>query len=271
MPDLKNLTYPQRLLVLDVLRSKFDRELTENDLFWRNLKIDPELEMGLQTKLTKLEEGYPLDYLLSEIKFLGLRVKVEPGVFIPRPETEEWVGRLSRSLDDHPKKPLLVDLCAGTGVIGLSLAKFYEEVRLVDFSEVALENILLNTTKNGVQNVQVIQSDLLIDERVRTKILQSENWDLVCNPPYVPDVDRRNLRINKIEYEPPEAIFGGEDGLEIFEKILAQLKSLPLPQNAYFELDPRNINQARGRLSKLFGHTEIWPDGNGLERVLVGF
>lgn len=263
------LTPPERLLVLDILNSRSNGSLTENDLFFGKLEIELDLEDEINLKLAKLADGYPLDYLLSEIKFLDLRFQVEPGVFIPRPETEEWVRRLISSLQETTSKSLLVDLCAGSGVVGLSLARFYQEVWLVDLSETAVENSLENAQKNKIENVHILGSDLLVDDRLLKRILESSSWDLVCNPPYVPATDRPNSRANRIHHEPPEAIFAGESGLDVFEKILEQLSSLPLPENAYFELDPRNIRAAERKIFDFFKRTEIWLDGNGLERVLV--
>ena len=156
------------------------------------------LEDDVPTDLIeRLRKGEPSAYIIGYVDFFDARISVDRRVLIPRPETEELM-----TLIKEPKGRLL-DLCCGSGAIGISLKKRYPEldVTLADISEGALEVAKQNAQDNGV-DVRFVQSNFL-DSVEGTFDL------IVCNPPYVTEGEW--VDISTKEYEPRLAFIGGLD------------------------------------------------------------
>lgn len=202
-----------------------------------------------------LNNQYPLDYIIGHIDINGIRFFVEEDVFIPRPCTEELINKIV-SNDD-----LIIDICAGTGLIGLSIAKLNnsKKVILIEKSKLAYESILKTIKHNSITNVKVILDDALTHD-----YSQYHNYTVICNPPYVPE----SSIYSSVRYEPKDAIYSGIDGLTFFDKLLTML-STNLPNQIYFELDPDNINQAQVKLNQYY-KTDIIQDLDGFQRFLIG-
>ncbi len=269
--DFHNLNHPQRLLVADILSQSRSKSITPSDLVLKKFNLSKQEQRTIKFKLAKLARGYPLDYLLSHINFLHLKITVKPGVFIPRPETENWLNQVRTEILQKfsSKNPLIVDLCAGTGVIGLGLSDFFEKVLLVDISKKAIANINHNISQNQIANCTAIWSNLFTNPVLTQSIKDSPSWVLVCNPPYVPLIDKAYKQQNNLEFEPHRAIFSRDNGLGLFKKICKYLKNLPPPKMAIFELDPRNIQIAKQILKRHFNEIQIWQDFNQFDRVLI--
>lgn len=253
-----------RILLADVLQISLQEVYLLNQV-----SLDEQQEKVFFTKKERLDRGCPLEYLLSKIDFLDLQIKVFENVFIPRPETEEWVRNLLDKVKHHS---FIVDMCSGTGVIGLSFAKAFSgsQIVCVDFSDIALDNINYNKNLNNINNVEILKSDLFTNKDLQTKIIQNSDWVLFCNPPYVPEDDKQKVQKNNIGYEPENAIFAKQGGLQVFYNILDQLINLNLPNLCVFELDPRNIREAEIELKKYYSDLVILCDFEGRERVLIG-
>ncbi len=269
--NLAKLGYWELRLVADCLSEHRKQPISEVDLLLGQVSLTSQEIKLVNQKLAKLAQGYPLDYLLSKIKFAHLRIKVLPGVFIPRPETETWLQKLRQTWPATwwSNVDLIVDMCAGTGVLGLGLADLVPQVVCVDRSVKAIKNINQNATLNHISNCTILRSNLFTSSQLVSLIKTKNNWALVCNPPYVPTTDEPYRQQRNLQFEPKQAIFSGHDGLSVFRRLVTQLVNLPKPKLILFELDPRNIRQAQ-KLLPSWLKTEIWLDDNGWERVLVG-
>ena len=313
------------------------------ELFGAKKELNSDQKELLESQIEKLKSGYPLDYLLGEIQILGLKLKLNENVLIPRPETEEWLfefsqdfeltkypcsnttvilnsfqdpqqsrtntmlakhhvktsfchpsrGEFSGSIEvsknhRHPElvsgsptieshspnktnQNLLIDLGCGCGIIGLYLAKFYNKVFSVDISPKALEVAKENAESNNVENIKFFLSDGLSNPEIKIGIEKFNNWTLTANLPYLPQKDKLDEDEHKVKYEPNLALYSGDDGLDLFRKVLNDLESFEtMPNQVIFELDPRNINIAKGLLDKLKYKTNIWVDYGNFKRVLIG-
>lgn len=210
----------------------------------------------------------PREYTQEWTPIQDLEVNVPEGLFIPRIATEEWVKE-SFSLISIDSSTTFVDLCAGTGLISLLLAKQFPNHSIIalDINPLSQSTIRKNTLHNSLDKIEVYESNLFSD----SPLLQ-QPWILYCNPPYVPDSDLELVVTNNIAYEPAEAIFGGgHDGLDFFKKILKDIQHIPAPQVAFFELDPRNIQAARDLAEQTLKltSTKIIIDSYGFKRTLV--
>ena len=166
--------------------------------------------------LDRRAKGEPIQYITGETEFYGLPFRVTPDVLIPRPETEhlvETVVALARSF----AAPRIVDIGAGSGAISVALAQHLPKARITttDLSEAALAIARENVRSNGVADrICFLQGDLLAP-------LAGEKFDIiVSNPPYVPARDRDSLSVEVREYEPLLALFAGEDGLDIYRRLI---------------------------------------------------
>ncbi|CAB1254040.1 peptide chain release factor N(5)-glutamine methyltransferase [Clostridium sp. MT-14] len=163
------------------------------------------------------EKKMPVKYILRECEFMGLNFLVTPGVLIPRPDTETLVEQALdkvRSNNFHN----ICDLCCGTGAIGLSIAKFINNVNIkcCDISPIALKVATENIKRFSLQKrVEVIKSDLLqyfIENKMKFQMI-------ISNPPYVKKSMMDTLMEDVKNYEPYEALCGGEDGLVFYREI----------------------------------------------------
>lgn len=165
--------------------------------------------------------GEPLQYLVGEWEFYGLTLKVGEGTLIPRQDTELLVNIV---LDKYKNLDSLTvaDLCSGTGCIGIALEKNIrcDRVFCVEKSEKAAAYLKDNLQLNG-SKAELIIGDVL-DDSTLDKIPAADI--IVCNPPYLTKTDMENLQ-KEVTFEPAEALFGGEDGLDFYRGITRMWKS----------------------------------------------
>lgn len=159
--------------------------------------------------------GEPLQYILGEWEFYGLKFKVGEGVLIPRQDTEtivDCVINKYKNLDNLT----LVDLCSGTGCIAVALEKHlnFSEVYAVERSAKAADHLKENVRMNA-SDINVIVGDIL-DSSLIEALPKSDI--ITCNPPYLTDEDMKNLQ-REVTFEPAEALYGGEDGLDFYRDV----------------------------------------------------
>ncbi len=183
-----------------------------------NDEVDPEIVDKITTALQDyIVHGKPIAYSLQTTMFNGNILKIRPTVLPPRPETEAWTEILINTIKDYGELKVL-DLCCGTGAIGLSIKKALPhcQVTLADISKEAVLNTKENAEALGL-DVQVVLSNLF-DELVNTK------YDvIVFNPPYVDE--NYPLDHNVSKYEPYNAIYAPNRGLWYYEAILSRISA----------------------------------------------
>ena len=212
--------------------------------------------------------GEPLQYLIKEWDFYGLKFRVGEGVLIPRQDTEtlaelavklvKFVGR---------KNYMAADLCAGTGCIGITLAKKCEiPVKLVEYSDKAMEYLRDNIALNGVDELcDPVYADVLKEETAE----QMPPLDLiVMNPPYLTAQDMRELQ-KEVTYEPEMALYGGEDGLDYYRRMIP-LWSARLKPGGYIATEIGMGQESH--VARIFEQCGLDPQGrydmNGIMRVI---
>lgn len=166
------------------------------------------------------EEKMPVKYILGQCEFMGMDFIVKPGVLIPRPDTETLVEQALKEIDNNEFYNIC-DLCCGTGAIGVSLAKFVEHINVIccDISDTACEVAEQNVRRYSLnKRISIVKSDLM-----EYFILNKIKFNMiVCNPPYIKESVIDTLMEDVKNYEPHEALSGGEDGLEFYRKIVKQ-------------------------------------------------
>lgn len=181
-------------------------------------EVDSDIEKLYKSSLEALKENKPIQYVIGNVNFYGLKFIVNKNVLIPRFETEELVEQVVEYTKDLNKDKIkILDLGCGSGAIGLTLKSILKdsEVTLTDISKEALEVAKLNANNLNL-DVTFIESDWFSNVKL-------EKYDIiVSNPPYI----RTDEEIEEIvkNNEPSLALYGGVDGLDCYRKILANIK-----------------------------------------------
>ena len=233
------------------------------DRYFEQLKID----------LDRYASGVPVQHIIGYEEFFGRRFQVNEHVLIPRPETEELVVAVldfkKHLFENEPVQ--LVDVGAGSGAISVTLAledpSFH--VQAIDISEEAL-TVARNNAQSLDAEVSFSQGDLLeplLAAKTKVDII-------VSNPPYIPLSDAASLAIHVREHEPHLALFGGEDGLDLYRRFMTEL---PLCINekgiVAFEVGVGQAEVVREMLAATFplAVTEVKHDINGKERMVFAY
>lgn len=159
----------------------------------------------------------PLAYIVGHREFWGLEFDVTPAVLIPRPETELIIEEALACLPRRDTVRDIVDVGTGSGCLAVTLAIEFPAARVTatDISPDALEIAYRNSDRHHVTaRVSLIQTDLVRDLSRPAELI-------VSNPPYVPAADEPTLQPEVGRFEPPRALFGGEDGLDVIRALLA--------------------------------------------------
>ena len=190
-------------------------------------QITPEQEADYDNDLRLRISGVPVQYITGKWDFYGRSFFVGEGVLIPRPETE-ILAEESLRLIKEKASPVVIDLCAGTGCIGLTVALERPDARvyLVEKYDPALS--FLRKNAEGVPNAEIIKGDVL--DTAFLKALPLADL-IISNPPYIKTGEIPALQ-REVSFEPETALDGGEDGLEFTAQLPAQALSARLLLNA---------------------------------------
>jgi release factor glutamine methyltransferase len=209
----------------------------------------------------------PLQHLVGSTGFRYLDLEVGPGVFVPRPETELLVDAVLAAIQDTVG-PIVVDLCAGSGAIGLSVAHEHPTavVHLVERSNDAYDWLVRNA--DGRRRVTLHHADL-----ATAPVGLDRSVDVVVsNPPYVP-LDERDLVDPEVrDHDPGEGLWGGPSGLDVIERVIDRAVDLLRPGGYLFiEHSDRHGESVPALLEAAgFGHVSDHNDLTGRPRFAVG-
>ena len=238
--------------------------ISRADYLWRRKESPPAVPDRWEERLKKRCERMPLAYVLGKTEFMGLPFLVEPGVLVPRQDTEtlaEWVLREERA------GLSLLDMCAGSGCIGLSLEKLGGfAVTLCDLSPQAREMCRRNRAALALK-AAVCGGDLFAG------LPRGARYDvIVSNPPYIAGGVIASLQPEVRDYEPVMALDGGEDGLHFYRRLAREAPGYLRPGGRlYLEI---GYDQGRSvpALFRAAGFTgiEVRRDLAGKDRVVRG-
>jgi len=202
-------------------------------LYRDNPLLSPLHVEALRKILERRERREPIQYITGYVDFCGVTIKVGPGVLIPRPETELIVEEVVKTVKNRQsevftqrvkdpgqstaeRRPKILDLCTGSGCLALAIAKELPRAEVIgtDISERALKYARQNALINGIGNVTFLKGSLF-------EPLRGMRFDIVVsNPPYIRMREMETLQPEIKNWEPMEALDGGEDGLKFYREIL---------------------------------------------------
>ena len=230
----------------------------------------PEVERNAYDLAQRLICGEPVAYLVGEWEFYGLPLDISPAVLIPRPDTEVLASQVIEKAKDLIECRAL-DLCAGSGCIGLALAANVPHARVLlgEIDEEALKICRQNIRRN---NLTARVTSMRLDAREKPSRNLGEFHVIVSNPPYIPTADIDTLDTSVKDHEPRLALDGGADGLDFYRAIIEKWRnSLAKGGMLFFEV---GIGQADEVLRMMrtsgFGDVQIVKDLNGIPRVVFG-
>ena len=213
----------------------------------------------------------PLQYILGETEFWGLKIKVTPDVLIPRPETELLV---EEAIKLNPR-PCILDIGTGSGCIAIALAKNLPDARVIatEYSKEVFEVAVKNSHFHHLEK----QIHFVLADIAPWRVFEAEGkkFDLiVSNPPYIASGEIENLQEEVRNFEPRKALDGGPDGLSIIRRILAEAPPFLKPGGHLLmeigEDQSKSVTDLLAQQKKL-RLKAIRQDYSGLGRILVAF
>ena len=235
------------------------------------LYVSGELERRVEALVQRRLSGEPVAYIVGEWEFYGLPLHISRDVLIPRDDTEVLAERAIQKAKIVGEGARVLDLCAGSGCVGLAVAANAPQSRVVlrDLSEGALRVCRQNIRRNEL-NARV--TCLSVDAM---KPPASALWDfdvIACNPPYIPTEDIKGLDVSVREFEPLMALDGGEDGLDFYRFIAENWKSaLRLGGSLIFEVGIGQAAQVEEIMAQNgYENIQTVADTQGIWRVVEG-
>jgi len=257
LKDIEDGNIKARILLEYIL--KLSREKIVSN---PNIEIsDNNVEFYLN-KINDIKNGMPIQYITNKQEFMKLNFYVDKNVLIPQPDTEILVEKAIEICKNHGNDIKILDLCTGSGAIGISIAKNIKNAKVyaTDIKNTVIDIAKQNAKQNNVDNIEFIVSDMFEN-------IQEKDFDIiVSNPPYI-ETDVIKTLPTEVRNEPIIALDGGKDGLKFYKIILSEYKKY-LKKDGYLLLEI-GYNQAKsvGELINL--NYSIIEDLAGNDRVII--
>ncbi|SRX55607.1 peptide chain release factor N(5)-glutamine methyltransferase [Aequorivita sp. CIP111184] len=229
--------------------------------------ISEEASEKFQRALLRLKNNEPIQYIIGETEFYGLPFKVSSYTLIPRPETEELVEWIINNSEFRIQNSELLDIGTGSGCIAISIAKnsANSKISALDISKEALEIAQENANLNNAE-VEFFQADIL-----KTKTLPKQYDIIVSNPPYVRQLEKKQMRQNVLKYEPESALYVSNEDPLLFYRTISHLAKNHLRPNGklFFEINEYLSEELTALLnSEGFRNIVIKKDIFGKDRMI---
>lgn len=234
----------------------------------QNKSLDKEKQQFLQKCIDEVKEGKPLNKILNKEHFYGLEFYINNNVLAPRPETEILVERAiltCKEMQDSGASGVdILDLCTGSGVIGITIKKMCPQAKVVmsDISQEAIEVAKINAQTLGA-DVKIVQSNMF--EKLSGK------FDIiVSNPPYISSEEYSTLDSSVLLYDPKIALCDGGDGLSFYRDIAKNACNFLNDNGAILlEIGYNQKEDIENIMKRYFKEIYIYNDYQGIARVVV--
>lgn len=246
-------------------------ECTRSELYLNPERfVTSDVVTRFEAMLSRRLADEPLQYILGETEFYGLRIKCDKRALIPRPETEFVVSKAIEYLEQFDRLYIL-DLACGTGCVGIALAANLPQASIAasDISDQAIslakENVLMH---NMITRFRFFTGQMFDAVRGESILYDA----VVCNPPYIIEDDLMTLEKQIRDFEPKQALVSGEDGLDFIRQMIADAPEVVVPGGfLIFEI---GIEQAEDvhrliETNDSLQHIETVKDYSGIDRVVV--
>jgi release factor glutamine methyltransferase len=261
--DIETARLDAEVLLAEIL------EMSRLDLY---LAWDRPLDEGEKERyralLQRRAAHEPVAYILGHKEFFSLDFHVGPGVLVPRPETELLVEEVLAHAKEWGDAPSIVDVGTGSGAIAIALATHLPEATFIatDVSTEALARAFENAQAHAVNPRIDFRNVSLLDG------VEAEQDCVVSNPPYIAEGDRASLPTDVVDYEPPEALFAGEDGLDVVRALIPEARScLRDGGELFLEIGAGQAADVVALLAEDGGFepARVTPDYQGIDRIVA--
>ncbi len=235
-----------------------------------NLYASDEFAVTVRQMVDRRIQGEPVPYITGTWEFYGVPLEITRDALIPRNDTEVLVKAAIALFEGRNGTPRILDLCAGSGCVGVAMGVHMPgaKVVMVDNSPRALSLCRRNIEKNGLDiRVICVQADV-----TENPPMLLGSFDLItCNAPYIPTAELATLDSSVKDYEPIEALDGGEDGLDIIRPVIRLWKSVLKDNGAIMLEIGEGQAPAVRKLLEDAGFTSIYAlkDTGGTDRVMA--
>lgn len=231
----------------------------------------PGLEETIRSMTERRLAGEPVAYITGSWEFYGVSLEVSKDVLIPRPDTEVMVEAAIRLFEGRNGTPRILDLCTGSGCVGIAMAVQMPGARVVMVDN---DPKALSVCRKNVQRNKLDVRAMCIDADVTKKppILMGKFDLITCNAPYIPTAEIETLDSSVKDYEPYQALDGGEDGLDIIRSVITLWKSVLKDRGTIMlEIGEGQSQAVQNLLTRAgFSRTLALKDTAGTERIIVG-
>ncbi len=224
----------------------------------------------------------PLQWILGDTEFYGIKLELRSGVFIPRPETEllvevtireltDWIANLEECHEGNQPEIRALDIGCGSGAIALAMAYSIPELLVhgCDVSGVALEIAGNNARNLGLEDRVSFGRWDVMGFKIPAMFDQPYHW-ITMNPPYVRTKDWDDLPA-EVKAEPKAALDGGEDGLAYYRRLLELLPDLLIEDGGIsLEVGIGQADDVKTMFTGIFDRVDVIPDYGGVDRVIIG-
>lgn len=236
----------------------------------RDNEISLEEEKKYMALIEERKTKKPMAYILNLVEFMGMDFYVEPGVLIPRPDTEILVEECIKLIKEN-NITKICDMCCGSGAIGVAIAAFEKDTRVWAYD---ISDIALKVTKKNI-HISELNKRIIVDKsdlfEVPAKAALKFEM-IVSNPPYIEEEVIPTLMEDVKDFEPHLALSGGKDGLEFYRRICVESTRLLLPKGYLcFEIGYNQEKEVK-ELLRENGFIDIYSmrDLSGNPRVVIG-
>lgn len=237
-------------------------------MLYKNAAITGKEELQLQQFAERLMQHEPVQYVLQEAWFCGLKFYVDKNVLIPRPETEELVEWVISNCKFPVDKLSILDIGTGSGCIPISLKR---KIRKADVSGCDISKEALLVANKNAETIGADVNFFLLDFLDKEKREQLPSYDtIISNPPYVPEKDKQQMQPNVLNHEPAIALFVPDNDALIFYKAIAEFGKDHLnPDGIIYTEIHEDLAEPVSALFNSSGYnTELKKDMQGKDRML---
>lgn len=231
---------------------------------WPETPVSDQAQRELEANLERRLRGEPLAYITGWREFWTFELAITPDVLVPRPETEQLVS-LSLEHVNEVEPSIVVDVGTGSGAIALAIGSERSTAHVIgiDTSEACIEVARANAVRLDIDNVELREGHLLETLDIQADVI-------VSNPPYVANDDPALLG-DGVRFEPPLALCGGDDGLDVIRELVATAPQ-HLTQQGWLLIEHGmdQGNAVRDIMSEAFSDVRTVRDLSGLDRVTMG-
>ena len=240
--------------------------IEKSKIFFNDIQVDDEQIKFVKNVIKRRKNGEPLQYILGKWDFYDLTFLVGEGVLSPRPETETLVDFALKKIKDI-ESPIIYDLCAGSGCIGLTVAHHRKDatVFLLEKEDGAFNYLKLNKEKYALENAKIIQGDLF-----SVDFSNIPNADIILsNPPYIPANEIDGLQ-KEVHFEPITALDGGFDGLD-FYRCIAEKWVIKVNKKGYIALEcgENQSDDIINLFNEKYSQKQVIYDFNNIDRIVT--